>query len=78
MADSGMPNRAYTLLSNGKDQVGGLMPIPQEAADRGARPMWTGYIGVADVDAAATNSRRRAARSSGRRWIFRALAVSPW
>jgi len=53
MADSGMPNGDYTILSKGKDQIGGLMPIPKEACERGAKPMWTGYIGVADVDAAA-------------------------
>lgn len=52
MADSGMPDRQYTILSKGNGQVGGLMPIPKEAMDCGAKPMWTGYIGVADVDAA--------------------------
>ena len=36
MADSGMPDRSYTILSMGKDQVGGLMPIPKEARERGA------------------------------------------
>ena len=49
--DSGMPDRSYTMLSMGGDQVGGLMPIPKEACDRGGKPMWTGYIGVEDVDA---------------------------
>ncbi len=58
-ADSGMPDQSYTMLSMGKDQVGGLMPIPKEAAERGAKPMWTGYIGVADVDAAADELKKK-------------------
>ena len=49
--DSGMPNGGYTLLSVGSTMVGGLMPIPPEACAHGAKPCWTGYIGVDDVDA---------------------------
>jgi len=53
-ADSGMPaDHPYTILSMGKDQIGGLMPIPKEACERGVKPMWNGYIGVDDVDATA-------------------------
>ena len=52
-ADSGMPGGAYTLLSAGGTQIGGLMPIPPDAAAMGARPMWMGYVGVDDVDAHA-------------------------
>jgi uncharacterized protein len=48
--DSGMPNGGYTLLSVGSTMVGGLMPIPPEAGAHGAKPCWTGYIGVDDVD----------------------------
>ena len=48
--DSGMPDRSYTILSAGPIRVGGLMPIPPEARAAGARPMWSGYIGVDDVD----------------------------
>jgi predicted enzyme related to lactoylglutathione lyase len=47
--DSGIPGRSYTILSMGSSMVGGLMPIPAEAA--GAQPAWMGYIGVHDVDA---------------------------
>jgi predicted enzyme related to lactoylglutathione lyase len=50
-ADSGMPGPPYTILSVGAIQVGGLMPIPKDAA--GASPTWMGYIGVDDVDAYA-------------------------
>ena len=52
-ADSGMPGMKYTLVSAGADQVGGIMATPEEARAMGAPPAWTGYIGVADVDAAA-------------------------
>jgi hypothetical protein len=51
--DSGMTDRSYTLLSVGPTMVGGLMPIPDAARAHGARPVWTGYIGVDDVDAYA-------------------------
>jgi uncharacterized protein len=51
--DSGMPDAAYTLLSVGSTMVGGLMPIPPDARAHGARPCWSGYIGVDDVDAMA-------------------------
>ncbi len=52
-ADSGMPGQSYTILSVGPAKIGGLMPIPEEARANGARPVWMGYIGVADVDAYA-------------------------
>jgi predicted enzyme related to lactoylglutathione lyase len=51
--DSGMADRSYTIFSMGPTMVGGLMPIPKEPHAQGARPCWTGYIGVDDVDAYA-------------------------
>ena len=51
--DSGMPNGGYTLLSAGAIMVAGLMPIPPEACAHGAKPSWSGYIGVDDVDTMA-------------------------
>lgn len=51
--DAGMPDTRYTLLSSGAATIGGLMPITPEAAAMGAKPCWTGYIGVSDVDAYA-------------------------
>ena len=53
-ADAGMPGMRYTLLSAGGVAIAGLMTLPQEACEAGARPGWVGYIGVADVDAMAT------------------------
>jgi uncharacterized protein len=51
--DSGMTGSPYTLLSVGPAMVAGLMPIPVEARGAGARPCWSGYIWVDDVDAYA-------------------------
>ena len=43
----------YTVVSAGATGVGGIMPIPPQAAERGAPACWQGYIGVPDVDACA-------------------------
>src|SRR5436853_680063 len=50
-ADSGMPDRSYTLLSAGSTMVGGLMPISQDTRKAGVRPAGVGYFAV-DVDEA--------------------------
>jgi predicted enzyme related to lactoylglutathione lyase len=44
-----MNAQKYTLLKVGDTMVGGLMPIPEDAAKMGARPAWMGYIAVDDV-----------------------------
>ena len=41
----------YTMFTVDNAPIGGLMGIPAEAS--GAPPHWIGYVGVADVDAAA-------------------------
>ncbi len=48
--DAGYPDFPYTLLSVGDTQVAGLMTLPQEALDAGAKPGWMGYVAVDDVD----------------------------
>src|SRR4051794_10115106 len=48
--DAGFPDFHYTLLSAGSTQVAGLMTLPQEACDAGAKPGWMGYVAVDDVD----------------------------
>ena len=53
-ADAGMPDMKYTILSAGTTGVGGLMALPEDAKARGVPPNWTGYVGVADVDAMTT------------------------
>lgn len=40
----------YRMWALGDIVLGGLMPVPPEAAAQGARPCWLGYIGVKDVD----------------------------
>lgn len=52
-ADFGHPDMRYTVVSAGERAVGGIMMLPDDARQAGARPGWIGYIGVADVDAAA-------------------------
>ncbi len=51
LAPNTMNAQTYTLLKAGETMVGGLMPIPQDAA--GVRPAWMGYIAVDDVKAYA-------------------------
>ena len=56
-----MNDQPYTVLMAGDDMVGGLMPIPADAAKMGSRPAWMGYVAVDDVDAYAVESQKRAA-----------------
>ncbi len=51
LAANEMNDQPYTVLKAGETMVGGLMPIPEDAAKMGARPTWMGYIAVDDVDA---------------------------
>ena len=43
----------YTVLSAGDYGVGGMMAIPAEAKAMGARPCWSGYVWVDNVDKVA-------------------------
>lgn len=47
----------YTVVEAGGRGIGGLMPIPEEAAANGLQPCWVGYIHVTDIDAAVTGVR---------------------
>ena len=51
--DSGMPGMAYTVLSAAGAGIGGMMALPKEACDAGARPGWAGYVAVGDADEVA-------------------------
>jgi len=52
--DSQMPGTPpYKVLSVGDYGVAGMMAIPADARAAAARPCWTGYIWVDDVDAMA-------------------------
>ena len=48
--DASQPAMAYTLLLAGETPIAGLMTLPKDACDAGAKPGWIGYIGVDDVD----------------------------
>ncbi|HEY6241292.1 MAG TPA: VOC family protein [Burkholderiales bacterium] len=56
--DAGMGARPYMLLSAGAVNVGGLMPITDEAKKMGVPPCWTGYIAVDDVDGYAARVKK--------------------
>ena len=53
IAPNTMNAQHYSLLKSGETMIGGLMPIPEEAAKMGVRPAWMGYIAVDDVKACA-------------------------
>jgi len=44
-------DRGYRIFSANQIPVAGLMRLPEEAREQGARPSWMGYISCADVDA---------------------------
>jgi uncharacterized protein len=52
------PGMPYALFTVGGISVGGLMGMPQTAKEFAAKPSWTGYIGVDDVDATADRIKR--------------------
>ena len=43
----------YAILNAGGRGVGGVMEIPADAREAGARPCWLGYVAADDVDIAA-------------------------
>jgi predicted enzyme related to lactoylglutathione lyase len=57
IADAGMPDLKYSIASAGGRGVAGMMTLPPEVRALGVPPNWTGYIGVADVDAWAERIR---------------------
>jgi predicted enzyme related to lactoylglutathione lyase len=56
--DSGVPGMSYTLFTAGAIPTAGLMEIPQRVLDGGARPFWSGYVAVDDVDASAAAAKQ--------------------
>ena len=57
--DASTPELAYTVLTAGDVPVGGLMELPEEGRRLGATPRWVGYVAVDDIDATASQIRRR-------------------
>lgn len=56
--DSGLDDRAYTILSAMGRPAAGLMALSAAMREREVRPGWNGYIGVDDVDAFAARVTR--------------------
>jgi hypothetical protein len=44
---------SYTILTAAGRGIGGVLEMPSEAREGGARPAWLGYVAVPDVDSAA-------------------------
>ena len=57
--DASTSELAYTVLAAGAVAVSGLMELPEEGRRLGATPRWLGYVAVDDMDATATQIRRR-------------------
>lgn len=57
--DASTPELAYTMLAAGEIPVAGLMDLPEEGRRLGATPRWLGYVAVDDIDATASQIRRR-------------------
>jgi len=53
--DAGHPDMEYRLAFAEDMAIGGMMTMPEEAISAGAQPVWMGYVGVDDVDAAVAN-----------------------
>jgi predicted enzyme related to lactoylglutathione lyase len=51
--DASAPGKPYVLFGDGKSAISALTPLPDDARQMGAQPLWIGYVGVDDVDAAA-------------------------
>lgn len=49
----GGPHSGYHILKSATGAVGGMMGLPGEGCEKGARPGWLGYVAVEDCDAAA-------------------------
>ena len=57
--DASTPELAYTVLTSDEIPVGGLMDLPEEGRRLGATPRWLGYVAVDDIDATASQIKRR-------------------
>ena len=51
--DMSLPGMPYTIAKAGEVPIGGIMNLPDHLMQAGVPPHWIGYMGCADVDAAA-------------------------
>ena len=59
--DISMPGMTYTIVKTGGTEIGGMMPVPPQAA--GAPPHWGVYVTVDDVDATARKAEALGAKT---------------
>ncbi len=52
-SDAGQKDMSYTILSAGGQGVGGILQLTDSMREGGARPVWLGYVAVADTNAKA-------------------------
>lgn len=57
--NAGQPHMDYWLMSLGEAMAAGMMAIPENACDAGAKPGWIGYIAVDDVDGMAEKVKQK-------------------
>lgn len=50
IADAEMPGMDYRMCSGAEGGVGGMLKLTPEMESGGARPAWSGYIAVDDID----------------------------
>ena len=48
--DSGIAGESYTIFEAGGSPAAGLLELPRTALEAGAKPRWTPYVGVGDLD----------------------------
>ena len=51
------PDMRYTVMKAGDKMVAGVMDLPAQAREAGARPGWVGYVGTDDADASTRKVR---------------------
>jgi predicted enzyme related to lactoylglutathione lyase len=51
------PDMRYTVMKAGDRMVAGVMALPADAREAGARPGWVGYVGTDDADASTRKLR---------------------
>jgi predicted enzyme related to lactoylglutathione lyase len=56
--DASMPGKAYILFTAGNVPVCGMLDLPEDVTQTGAKPCWVGYVRVDDVDATADHVQR--------------------
>jgi len=59
--DMPMGDMTYTVLKAGDKEVGGIMPIPEQA--KGTPPYWGIYVTVDDVDATSKKAEELGAKT---------------